>query len=59
MKDPHLCDFIESKFLTEQVDGIKALADLITQIERCEEDLGTFIFDKYLDQTSMHGPDSK
>lgn len=59
MKDPHLCDFIETEFLGEQVDGIKALADLITQFERCEGELGSFIFDKYVDQSSMHGAQGK
>jgi len=33
-EDPHLQDFIESEYLTEQVDANKELADLLTKLER-------------------------
>ncbi|XP_075154758.1 ferritin 3 heavy chain homologue isoform X2 [Haematobia irritans] len=54
--DPNMCDFIEENFLQEQVDGIKQLADYVTQIENSENDLGSYLFDKYLTQESdgMH-----
>merc|ERR1712107_696225 len=32
--DGHLCDFLESEYLTEQVEGIKAVGDLITKMKR-------------------------
>lgn len=46
--DPQLCDFLESEFLKEQVEAIKKLADLITQLKRAGEGLGTYLFDKNL-----------
>ncbi|XP_013105290.1 ferritin-2 heavy chain [Stomoxys calcitrans] len=54
--DPNMCDFIETNFLQEQVDGIKQLADYVTQIEKSECDLSSYLFDKYLMQDSggMH-----
>lgn len=33
-RDPHLQDFIEAEYLTEQVDANKELADLLTRLER-------------------------
>merc|ERR1719410_1665383 len=32
--DGHLCDFLESEYLSEQVEGIKAVGDLITSLTR-------------------------
>lgn len=32
--DPQLCDFIESEYLQEQVEAIKKIADLVTQLNR-------------------------
>lgn len=54
--DPNMCDFIETNFLQEQVDGIKQLSDYVTQIETSECELGTYLFDKYLmqDDGKMH-----
>ncbi|XP_037938235.1 soma ferritin [Teleopsis dalmanni] len=53
--DPNLCDFLEANFLSEQVEAQKQLADYITQIERCNEELGDFIFDKKLAKSgSVH-----
>ncbi len=49
--DPHLCDFIESDFLDDQVKAIKKLSDFITQLKRCgTEGLGLFIFDKKISE---------
>lgn len=53
--DPNLCDFIEANFLQEQVDGQKQLADYIRQCERAQNELGDYLFDKYMmNATTMH-----
>lgn len=44
--DAQCCDFIESNFLEGQVEGAKKLADYITQLKRCGEGLGVYLFDK-------------
>merc|ERR1711978_280787 len=44
--DGHLCDFLESEYLSEQVEGIKAVGDLITKIKRAGDGLGLHIIDK-------------
>merc|ERR1712213_284019 len=44
--DIHLCDFLESEYLTEQVEGIKAVGDLITKMKRAGDGLGLHIIDK-------------
>ena len=44
--DAHLCDFLESQYLSEQVDGIKEIGDLVTKIKRAGEGLGLLIIDK-------------
>ena len=44
--DAHLCDFLESNFLDEQVEGIKELGDLITKMKRAGDGLGVHIIDK-------------
>lgn len=47
--DPHLCDYLESEFLNEQVEAIKTLGDLITRLKRAgPQGLGEYIFDKDL-----------
>lgn len=47
--DPHLADFIEEEFLDDQVESLKELADLITQLDRCgNEGLGLYLFDQKL-----------
>lgn len=46
--DPHLMDFLETEFLTEQVNSIHELATHLTNIERVSNSLGEFIFDKEL-----------
>jgi len=47
-KDPQMADFIESHFLTEQVESIKELSDLVTRIKRNGPGLGEFMIDKEL-----------
>jgi len=44
--DVQMCDFIETHFLTEQVESIKQLSDYVTQMKRCGTGLGEFMFDK-------------
>ncbi len=44
--DAHLCDFLESNFLNEQVDAIKELSDLVTKMKRAGDGLGVHIIDK-------------
>ncbi|KAL1455033.1 hypothetical protein WDU94_009154 [Cyamophila willieti] len=46
--DANFADFLESEFLQEQVDSIKTLADLLTNVRRVGEGLGIFVFDKEL-----------
>lgn len=47
--DPHLQDFLEGEFLTEQVDSAKQLSDYISVLERMKATpLGEFIFDQEL-----------
>lgn len=53
--DSNFCDFLESEFLQEQVDCIKELADLITNLKRCGEGLGVYIFDSKLEDGDIHG----
>ncbi|KAJ6654326.1 hypothetical protein lerEdw1_007248 [Lerista edwardsae] len=48
-KDPHLCDFLKSQFLKEQVSTIKQLGDHLTVLRRLgvpQEGLGEHLFDK-------------
>lgn len=45
--DPHLCDFVESEFLGEQVEAIKKLGEMITKLKRAgPQGLGEYLFDK-------------
>ena len=43
--DPHLCDFLETHFLTEQVEAIKELADWATKLRGVGSGLGEHIID--------------
>ncbi|XP_065272923.1 ferritin heavy chain A-like [Emys orbicularis] len=47
--DPHLCDFLESEYLEEQVKGIKQLGDHLTNL-KClgvpQNGMGEYLFDK-------------
>ncbi|XP_078387836.1 ferritin, higher subunit-like [Cetorhinus maximus] len=47
--DPHLCDFLETHYLDEQVKMIKKLGDHITNLKRLgapENGMGEYLFDK-------------
>merc|ERR1719270_953176 len=43
--DAHFCDFLESEYLTEQVDDIKEVGDLITKMKRVGDGLGLHTID--------------
>ncbi|KAK2084757.1 hypothetical protein P7K49_037790 [Saguinus oedipus] len=48
-KDPHLCDFLESHFLDEEVKFIKKMIDHLTNLHRLacpEAGLGEFLFER-------------
>lgn len=50
--DPQLCDFIESEYLEEQVEAIKKIADLVTQLNRVGGDgLGCKLLPFFLART--------
>lgn len=44
--DSQFCDWIESHFLTEQVESIKQISDYITNLKRVGTGLGEYMFDK-------------
>jgi ferritin heavy chain len=44
--DAQMMDFIETHFLTEQVEAIKQLGDYITNLKRVGGNLGEYMFDK-------------
>ena len=43
--DPQLCDFLETHFLTEQVEAIKELSDWVTKLKGVGTGLGEHIID--------------
>ncbi|KAM7147069.1 ferritin heavy chain A-like [Macrochelys suwanniensis] len=48
--DPHLCDFLESEYLEEQVKAIKVLGDHLTNLKRLgvpQNGMGEYLFDKH------------
>ncbi|XP_062991313.1 ferritin heavy chain A-like [Elgaria multicarinata webbii] len=48
-EDPHLCDFLESEYLEEQVKAIKLLGDHLTNLQRLgvpKNGTGEYLFDK-------------
>ncbi|KAL0084807.1 ferritin-like superfamily [Phycomyces blakesleeanus] len=46
--DPQMCDFVEATYLGEQVEAIKTLADMVTQLNRVGEGLGVYLWDQQL-----------
>lgn len=48
--DPEMTHFIDNKFLPEQVEANKELADMIAQVKRVGDGLGVYMFDKSLQQ---------
>uniref|UniRef100_V9LBS9 Ferritin n=1 Tax=Callorhinchus milii TaxID=7868 RepID=V9LBS9_CALMI len=48
--DPHLCDFLESDYLTEQVVAIKQLGEHISNLQRLgapQNGMAEYLFDKH------------
>ncbi|XP_057581068.1 ferritin heavy chain-like [Hippopotamus amphibius kiboko] len=48
--DPHLCDFIETHYLSEQVKSIKELGDHVTNLRKMgapESGMAEYLFDKH------------
>uniref|UniRef100_A0A673TQF0 Ferritin n=1 Tax=Suricata suricatta TaxID=37032 RepID=A0A673TQF0_SURSU len=48
--DPHLCDFIETHYLNEQVKAIKELGDYVTNLRKMgapESGMAEYLFDKH------------
>ncbi|XP_027943178.1 ferritin heavy chain-like [Eumetopias jubatus] len=48
--DPHLCDFIETHYLNEQVKSIKELGDHVTNLRKVgapESGMAEYLFDKH------------
>uniref|UniRef100_A0A8B9WS53 Ferritin n=1 Tax=Bos mutus grunniens TaxID=30521 RepID=A0A8B9WS53_BOSMU len=49
--DPHLCDFIETHYLNEQVEAIKELGDHITNVSKKGapgSGMAEYLFDKHI-----------
>jgi ferritin heavy chain len=47
--DTHLTDFLEEKFLDDQVQSISKLGIMITRLKRAGPGLGEYLFDKELE----------
>uniref|UniRef100_UPI00398ED1E5 ferritin heavy chain-like n=1 Tax=Pristiophorus japonicus TaxID=55135 RepID=UPI00398ED1E5 len=48
--DPHMCDFLETHYLDEQVEAIKKLGDIITNLVRMgapQNGMAEYLFDKH------------
>ncbi|XP_069765860.1 ferritin heavy chain-like [Narcine bancroftii] len=48
--DPHMCDFLETHYLHEQVEAIKKLGDMITNLTRMgapQSGMAEYLFDKH------------
>ncbi|VDM71943.1 unnamed protein product [Strongylus vulgaris] len=41
-----MCDYIESKFLEEQVESIAQIAKMVTNLKRLGPGMGEYVFDK-------------
>jgi len=48
--DPQMCDFIESEFLTEQVEAIKKVSTYVSQLRRVGKGHGVYHFDLQLQE---------
>ncbi|KAI3379443.1 hypothetical protein SNEBB_003702 [Seison nebaliae] len=44
-RDLHMTDFLTTQYLTEQIDDIRLLGNMLTQLERAETNIGTHLFD--------------
>lgn len=43
-----MCDFLEDKYLREQVESIEEIGKMITNLKRVGGGLGEFMFDKVI-----------
>ncbi|KAM6957455.1 ferritin, middle subunit-like [Aplochiton taeniatus] len=53
--DPHMCDFIETHYLNEQVEAMKKLGDFITNLTKMDahnNKMAEYLFDKHTLQKS-------
>jgi len=48
--DNHMTDFIEGNYLSEQVESMKEIAGIITQLKRAGPGLGEYMVDKELSE---------
>ncbi|OMP02389.1 Ferritin [Corchorus olitorius] len=53
INDVHLVDFLESEFLTEQVESIKKLSEYVAELRRVGTGHGVWHFDKMLNNALM------
>uniref|UniRef100_A0A1I7Y6E5 Ferritin n=1 Tax=Steinernema glaseri TaxID=37863 RepID=A0A1I7Y6E5_9BILA len=44
--DAQMCDFLEDKYLREQVESIEEVAKIVTNLKRVGPGLGEYLFDK-------------
>jgi len=44
--DPQMCDFLEDKYLREQIASIEEIGKMITNLQRVGSGLGEYLFDK-------------
>uniref|UniRef100_A0A6I8S302 Ferritin n=1 Tax=Xenopus tropicalis TaxID=8364 RepID=A0A6I8S302_XENTR len=54
-KDPHICDFLESEHLDEQVKHMKKFGDHITNLKRLgvpQNGMGEYLFDKHTGESN-------
>ncbi|XP_040570923.1 soma ferritin [Lepeophtheirus salmonis] len=55
--DAQLCDFLESEYLKEQVEGIKSIGTLLTRMKRVGPGVGIHLIDEELKRSSTgHSP---
>ncbi|GAB6031323.1 fts3-like protein [Chamberlinius hualienensis] len=45
-EDTNMCDWLEGNYLSEQVEAIKKISDLLTNLKRAGGGLGEYLFDK-------------
>lgn len=47
--DYHLTELLQSEFLAEQIESIKLLSDMLTELQRAgTSGLGLYLYDQYL-----------
>ncbi|XP_067118268.1 ferritin heavy chain-like [Centruroides vittatus] len=47
-KDPHLMDFLENEYLTEQVESIDEINTYVTKLRRMDSGMGEYLIDREL-----------